>query len=125
MSKKPTLTAFRRTEALEDFRMLLRDISDYPDENDRRQNVRIPKSFVLALQPLDNHLQPIGESFKSVSRDISENGIGFLHPTPFPTNHVRIGPTVDSISQSIARVCYNVVFYGEEAMYLVGVEFQS
>jgi hypothetical protein len=125
VSKKPSLKAFRRTEALGDFRMLLRDISESPLEGNRRGDTRTPRSLVLTVQPLNQRLEPVGESFRAVTRDISETGMGFLHQFPFPTNFVRIGPTADSISQSLARVCYNVVYQGDEMMYLVGVEFES
>ena len=125
VSNKPSLRAFRRTRALDDFRMLLRDISDPSDDDDRRNNTRVPRSLVLAVQPLNQQGDPVGEPFKAVTRDVSEQGLGFLHPFPFPTNYVRIGPTANSISQSNARVCHNVAYEGEKRLFLVGVEFED
>ncbi len=83
----------------------------------------MPRSLVLIIQPLDNDLQPVGKAFKAVTRDVSATGLGFLHETPFPTNFIRIGATEQSMAQSLARVCYNKTFYGDEIVYLIGVEF--
>ena len=123
MSAKSTLKAFRRTEFLDDFRMLLRDISEVPTEDDRRSNIRIPQCLVLHIQPLSATLEPVGEPFKATTRDISFGGIGFLHQTPFPSEYIKIRPTEHSASCAIARVCYNQTYFGQEKLCLVGVEF--
>ena len=102
--------------------MLLHDISEQP-ENNLRKVARIPQSLVLCVQPLNNDLKPVGKPFQAITRDVSEDGLGFLYNASFPTKFVRIGPSEHSASQSIAKVCYNRAFYGEKTMYLVGIEF--
>jgi hypothetical protein len=122
VANKPTLQAFRRTECINDFQMLLHDLSEQPDNN-RRRFARIPQSLVLCVQPLNNDLKPVGKPYKALTRDVSENGLGFLYNASFPTKFVRVGPSEHSASQSIAQVCYNKAYYGEQTMYLVGIEF--
>ena len=125
MAKKPRLVAVRLSEVTDDFRKLLHAISEFPPEQDRREVTRVLRSLVVSIQPLDNSMQPTGACFKAVSRDVSTNGMGFFHHEPFPTGLVRIGPNEDSVSQSVARVCFNKAYYGEQVQYLVGVEFLS
>ncbi|MFK7767071.1 MAG: hypothetical protein AB8B55_07595 [Mariniblastus sp.] len=122
-TKKPKLEAFCRTQAIEDFRALLGEISNLVPEGDRRKNVRTTRTLVLAIQPLDEKLNPVGRPFNANTRNVSQRGIGFLHSAEFFTPYVRIGPTAHSITQTIARVCYNKPLYGEEKMFMIGVEF--
>ena len=123
MSRKPSLTSITRVNPLGNFAELLRDVAGAEFEGNRRSSERIPRSLVLVVQPLNNEFQPVGSPFKAVTRDVSEKGLGFLHETPFPTKYVRIGATAQSAAQSVARVCYNKTYFGEEPVYLVGVEF--
>ena len=123
MPRKPTLTSITRTNPLGNFRELLRDVAGPEFQDNRRNSDRLPRSLVLVVQPLDNNLQPVGSPFKAVTRDVSETGLGFLNETPFPTKFVRIGATAQSAAQSVARVCYNKTYFGDEPVYLVGVEF--
>lgn len=123
MSKRNSLSSFTLTNQLGDLRDLLRDLGESEYATNRRRAVRIPRSLVLVIQPLDNDLNPVGSLFKAVTRDVSASGLGFLHETPFPTNYVRIGATAQSSAQSIARVCYNKTIFCDELVYLIGVEF--
>lgn len=102
--------------------MLLGDITE-PLENGSRNVARVPLSLVLCVQPLNNNLKPVGKPFKALTRDVSDVGLGFHFSTSFPTNFVRIGPSEHSASQSIARVCYNKAYYGEQTVFHIGVEF--
>ena len=102
--------------------MLLHDISSQNDDN-RRGASRIKVSLVLCVQPLNNDLEPVGRPFKALTRDVSENGLGFFFKTPFPIEFVRVGPTEYSSSQSVARVCYNGLADSNRAQYLVGIQF--
>ncbi len=122
VKKKPSLRAICRSECIEDFRSLLSDIAE-PVEVERRKYSRVPQSLILNIQPLNNDLQPVGDSFQAITRDVSTNGVGFLYNSPFPTKYVRVGATKHSVSQSVARVCFNKAYYGEKVVYLVGVEF--
>jgi len=125
VANKPRLVAVRLSEVTDDFRKLLQAITEFPPEQDRRKINRVPRSLVVSVQPLDNNMQPTGACFKAVSRDISTNGMGFFQNEPFPTSFVRIGPNENSVSQSVARVCFNKAYHGEQVQYLVGVEFLS
>lgn len=123
MSKKPTLTAFCRTKSINDFRTLLQEVTGLQTDNDRRRNTRVAKSLVIFVQPLDNSFQPKGKPFKSVTRDISPDGVSFIHDAPFPTNFARISATATSAAKSIVRICFNKVYYSDEMVYLIGTEF--
>ncbi len=125
IKKKPTLEAFCRTEAIEDFRALLGEISNFAPENDRRKRIRVARKLILVVQPLDKNFQPTGEAFKAMTDDVSANGLGFKHTSKFPTEFVRIGPTKHSVTQAICRVCYNKPLCGREKLFRIGVEFSD
>lgn len=46
---------------------------------EQREEPRYTLSAIIELQPIDENLQPSGEIFQAVSRDISITGIGLTH----------------------------------------------
>jgi hypothetical protein len=123
VSKKPTLTAFCRTKSIHDFQMLLEEIAQRSSDDDRRQDNRVATSLLIFVQPLDNQFRPQGQPFKAITRDLSANGLGFFHEFPFPTNFAQISANRNSYAKSIARICFNKVYHGDEMVYLIGAEF--
>lgn len=77
----------------------------------------------MAVQPLDTERKPIGKPLKALTRDISADGLGFIHPTPFPTEFVEIRNVENSHSYAVARVCYNRAYCDDDLNYFVGVQF--
>jgi hypothetical protein len=56
----------------------------------RRVEVREPAAIPVFVQPLDDQLQPVGEEFAAVTRDISCGGLGFFHTRPVAPGLIQI-----------------------------------
>lgn len=124
MLKQPSISTLTTSNSATSFVSLLeRMIENRPSGDCRREFARIPRSLVLQIQPLNSNFEREGESFRATTRDVSRKGLGFLHETEFEWPYIEIGPNSHSACQSIARVCYNVTFFGMEALYLIGVQF--
>lgn len=54
-----------------------------------RESVAIP----VLVSPLDADLEPLGESFRAVTRDVSCSGIGFFHTRELDVPFVQIAVT--------------------------------
>ena len=102
-TSKPSLRAICRTECIDDFRSLLREIAK-PVEVERRKIGRTPQSLILCIQPLDNSLRPVGSPFQAITRDVSEKGLGFLYGAPFPTKYVRVSANQNTADLSRSPV---------------------
>ena len=87
----------------------------------QRSHTREPKSISLRIQPLDLDFRPDGEPFWAVSRDLSEQGLGFINGEPLDHEYVRIGIFEDQLS-IIGRVCHSTSIGVNYPLYLVGVE---
>lgn len=123
MPKKPTLTAFYRAESQDDLQDLLQDLVNFPSRDNQRKTQRMPWSILLNVEPLDKEMNPIGDRFLVVTRDLSEYGLGFFHRSFLAASFVRLESKEKLVGQRLARVCFNKAFYGERPLYLVGVEF--
>jgi hypothetical protein len=56
----------------------------------RRAEVRETAAIPVFVQPLDDQLQPVGEEFAAVTRDVSVGGLGLFHTRPVPLGLVQI-----------------------------------
>ena len=77
----PTLVAFAERQ--------VRNVSEFRGD-DRRIGRRHLMVLPVVLQPLDDDLQPSGEMFAAVSRDISVTGIGLIHTVPVPRKRFNL-----------------------------------
>ena len=98
-------------------------IQDHASDN-RRLDVRSPCSLAALIEPLDSDFQRCGDPFFVTSRDITENGIGFVHPVKVLEEYVRVELVAHQTSV-IGRVCHNTDVGFNLPMYLVGIQFQG
>ena len=89
---------------------------------DRREETRICRSLSLVIQPLNENFHPVGDPFWALSRDINQQGLGFVNPDPVDHDFVRI--SICSYQATVvARVCHSTSLGLYYPLYLVGVEF--
>ena len=65
------------------------DSHDTPVQENRASDRR-PISLPVFVQPVNDHLQPVGEPFTAISRNISLGGIGFIASCPVETRLAQI-----------------------------------
>ena len=92
--------------------------------DNRRTDVRSPCSLATLIEPLDSDFQSCGDPFFVTSRDITENGIGFVYPAKVLEEYVRVELVAHQTSL-IGRVCHNTDIGFNLPMYLVGIQFQG
>ena len=74
------------------------------------------------LQELDDDLSSKGKSKWAMSRDISQNGIGFVCAEPIGSQYIRVNIVEDNISV-IGIVRHIRQLTTEHEQYFVGVQF--
>ncbi len=119
---KPKVMVFCRSSTVGDFQQLLASLAVQPKFCERRIGTRIAKKMRLHLQPLNDSLDPIGNPFQALTRDFSEQGIGFIHPQPFPTEYLTVAPYLGCHSSSLVQVRYHHPS-PEDGGVLIGVRF--
>ena len=108
-----------------EFNKLFKSLGIKNDVSDnRRVDVRSPCSLATLIEPLDSDFQRCGDPFFVTSRDITENGIGFVYPAKVLDEYVRVELVAHQTSL-IGRVCHNTDIGFNLPMYLVGIEFQG
>ncbi len=60
------------------------------DGPDRRAEPRMKVTLPVNIQPLDDSLQPLGYRTRSVTRDISETGIGLVCQDPVSAEYLLL-----------------------------------
>lgn len=58
--------------------------------HERRTHVRYVVALPSIVQPLDEDLQPVGNSFHAVTRDISVAGVALVHEQPINARLLRV-----------------------------------
>jgi hypothetical protein len=89
----------------------------------RRKEPREMVSIPVCVHPLDDDLQPAGEAFQGVTRDISYGGVGIFHIHPLQAAHVLVeifAPDSKSRMKLLAKVEHCTRFGG---FYLIGCRF--
>ena len=93
-------------------------------QHQKRRDVRHTRSISISVRPLDNVLEPCGELFWVVSRDISIRGIGLICNEPIDHQYVEIGLLDDSLTV-VGIVRHNTSIGSSYPLYLVGLEFMD
>lgn len=88
----------------------------------QRRVSRKTRSISISVQPLTDSLDPRGELFWVVSRDISVRGIGLISNEPFEHHYVSIG-LLDNDVSVIGEVRHNTSIGSTYPLYLVGIEY--
>lgn len=88
----------------------------------RRDNIRVPRSISVSIQPLDDDFRADGGVFWVVSRDISVKGLGLISYDPIYHEFVRVGLVDEGVSV-IGRIRHNTSIGHDFPLFLVGVEF--
>ncbi len=73
----------------------------------RRSEPREAVAIPVQVQPLDNQLQPTGEGFSAITRDISYAGIGLFHRFPIDQGLLQISmsaPETHEEMRLLARI---------------------
>jgi len=73
----------------------------------RRSEPREPAAIPVQIVRLDEALEPVGEPFYAVTRDISLGGAGIFHHCPVDAHHVLLefdSPFTDERLRLIAKV---------------------
>ena len=109
-------------QPFEDVNALIRELTTAQEDSSRRGNSRQPHSLSLMIQPLDLDFQPVGDSFRALSRDISTSGVGFLNLEAIPHEFVRVS-LVDFNASLVARVRHCSSLGKAHPLWLVGLEF--
>jgi len=107
------------------FYAALKELTGFHCGVDKRSEDRMLRSVTVVIQPLDMDFQADGESFHTISRDISSNGMGFICKDPLLHEYIRIAMPEQTQATVIARVCYNLSVGNEYPLYLAGVQFVS
>ncbi len=89
---------------------------------DRRTDSRCPRSLSALIEPLDGDFQRCGDPFFVTSRDITEQGMGFVNPVKLENEYVRVA-LVDHNASLIGRVCHNTNVGSAFPVYLIGIQF--
>ena len=92
------------------------------DGAERRENQRHPLSETLIVQPLDDDLQPQGEEFRVITRDVSAYGIGFVHSEPIEQSHLRIGIPDRTNTELLVEVKHCSAVGELGLLFLIGVQ---
>lgn len=74
-----------REELVEFIQRVIYGAPDYTGL-ERRNELRCLVVMALPAVALDEHLQPCGQPFAVISRDVSHGGMGFFHSAPLPTD---------------------------------------
>ncbi len=96
-----------------------------PFRIERRKHKRVPRSFGILVQPMDNHHDLLEDSFFAITRDLSPGGLAYLssHVADF---EIAVISLEEDISRSVvARVSNSSLIHASEVeqVYLTGVEF--
>ena len=87
----------------------------FADGPDRRSEPRYRMTLPVQVQPLDDQMQPVGDVFRAVTRDISAHGIGLVCQDPTAARHLMLQlqtPMHDHITVAIEVLrCQPVGFY--------------
>jgi len=119
----PGESRFRfRESSSKGFREFVAAVSRRTPADNRRQHRRDPVSISIRITPLDCDFQPDGDSFWTMSRDISLKGLGFVNPEPIEHRFIRIGLR-DEGAKVTAKVCHCTSIGDRYPLYLIGVQF--
>ena len=115
MTAEETKTSLRFVEAI-------RDYNERRVDNDLRSEQRYSLSVPIWVQPLLFDFSPDGPTYKTVTRDISESGIGFVQSDPMRHKYaeLQIAREGESPERVIIEVrhCTQIGFMG--LLYAVG-----
>ena len=79
-----------QTESLASFvRRMCRDATKFSGR-ERRARQRYPIGLAVRSTPVDRQMQPLGESFVAVTRDISPQGVSLYHTESVAAEHLAL-----------------------------------
>lgn len=82
---------------------------EVPEKKEQRITVRKQILCPIRIQPCDNEMNPLGESFEGLSRDVSVSGVGFFSTERIDAPHVSI--TFKSLDASGADTIFAEVVH--------------
>lgn len=68
----------------------IREYNEQPIEDERRSDQRCTLSVPIWVQPLLFDFSPDGPTYKTVTRDISDSGIGFVQSEPMRHKYAEL-----------------------------------
>ncbi len=97
-----------------------------PDLKDaeQRDNPRHPMSVTLLVQPLNADLQPDGEQFHVMTRDVSMGGFGFVHAEPIKQKYLKVLKPDQSRMELLVEVQHCTAIGELGLLYLTGVQLR-
>ena len=91
----------------------------------RRKEPRETVAVPVRVSPLTDELQPVGEPFEALTRDISCSGVGLFHLQPVDAPYVSIEmatPETQQVIRLLAKVEHCTRF---GSFYIVGCRFAA
>jgi hypothetical protein len=74
------------------------------DGPDRRKTTRMAVAVAVRLQPMDERLAAVGESFTAITRDISSAGVGLVSTRPVKAPFLLLQfPTAESAEARLVQ----------------------
>ncbi len=97
-----------------------------PDADvEQRDNQRHPLSVTLLVQPLNADLQPDGETFRVITRDVSAGGFGFVHAERIKQKYLKILTSDQSRTELLVEVQHCTALGELGLLYLTGVRLRQ
>ena len=108
---------------------IARTIEQKPEDPpvEQRSNSRHSMPSSVVIRQLDENGNEIGPGFCTISKDLSDSGLGFLHTDPVTSEYLEV-TVVSPIGEELcvnARVCHCTPVGNLGLLYQVGVEFYS
>ena len=95
------------------------------DNAERRNSQRHPLSVTLLIQPLNADLQPDGETFRVMTRDVCVGGFGFVHAEPIKQKYLKVVKSDKNRTELLVEVKHCTALGELGLLYLTGVQLRQ
>ena len=95
------------------------------EDAERRDNPRYPSSVTLRVQPLNADLQPDGEQFRVMTRDVNVDGFGFVHAEPIKQKFLKVLMSDQSRTELLVEVRHSTALGELGLLFLTGVKLRQ